>query len=101
MVSDQLKRLVHAIMEWALAPATAIGGAQVHCPAQVNTRQQIAAPVPVWSTSLDDSPHWLAVITFFDGSPSEKASLAPDSESKVKESMVSTWNFGSTGRPVW
>src|SRR5260370_28404333 len=70
-------------------------------PPVVEVRQQMAAPVAGWSVAMDDLPHRLAGITFFDGKPEEKASLAPDSETKAAGKSVSTWNFGSGGRPVW
>src|SRR5258708_37964528 len=79
------------------------GGAAdpIQCPPVVEVRQQMAATVAGWSAAMDDLPHRLAGITFFDGKPDEKASLAPDSETKAAGKSVSTWNLGSGGGPVW
>jgi hypothetical protein len=62
----------------------------IQCPPVVEVRQQMAAPVAGWFVAMDDLPHRLAGITFFDGKPEEKASLAPDSESKAAGKSVST-----------
>jgi hypothetical protein len=72
----------------------------VRCPPVIEVRQQMAAPVAGWSVAMDDLPNRFAGITFFDGKPEEKASLAPDSETKAGGRAVSTWSFGSGDRPV-
>jgi hypothetical protein len=84
-----------------MAAGCATAADQVKCPAQVDVRQQIAAPVAGWSAVMDDLPQRLAGITFFDGKPADKASLAPDSEAKANGKSISTWKFGADGRPVW
>jgi len=84
-----------------LAAGNGTAADQVKCPAQVDVRQQIGAPVAGWSTVIDDLPQRLAGITFFDGKPEDKASLAPDSESKANGKSISTWNFGASERPIW
>src|SRR4030081_2831885 len=95
LLRDSLKQLARAAMACALTSGFITAADQVRCPARVEVRQQITAPVPGWLTSLEDMPHSLAGITFFDGKPSEKASLAPDSETKVKGNIVSTWTFNA------
>jgi hypothetical protein len=67
----------------------------------VDVRQQIAAPIAGWSASLDDLKHLLAGVTFFDGKPEERASLAPDKEERANGKIVSTWNFIARDRGVW
>jgi hypothetical protein len=55
----------------------------VHCPPTIAVKQQLAAPVPGWSVTSDGMPHQLAGLTFFEGKPEDKASLAPDSGTNV------------------
>jgi hypothetical protein len=98
----------HSLCRWiryalllALAPETFLAAEGVQCPAQVDVRQQLTVPVAGWSALQDDSPHILAGITFYDGRPEDKASLAPDSEKRLRGKIVSTWLFGQGPRPVW
>lgn len=74
---------------------------QVQCPAKIEVKEQIAAAVAGWTPASDDLPHRFAGLTFFDGKPGEKASLAPDSESKANGKLVSTWKFVSGDRGLW
>lgn len=72
------------------------------CPATVQVRQQLAAPVPGWSAGIDKLPNALAGITFFDGSPSGNASLAPDKQSRVSGKEVAVWTFDpANSRPAF
>lgn len=74
----------------------------VQCPARLRVRQQIEAPIPGWSAVVDQLPNLLAGITFFDGKPEDKASLAPDKQSRQNGKDVAVWNFGTdTSRPVY
>ncbi len=84
-----------------LLAQTAAAADAVQCPARVEARQQISAPVPGWSVSAGDEPHLLAGITFYDGKPEEKASLAPDSETKRNGKTISTWTFASGEHGTW
>jgi hypothetical protein len=74
----------------------------VQCPAQLQVRQQIGAPVPGWSAAVDKLPNLLAGLTFFDGKPEDNASLAPDKQTRQNGKDVAVWNFGAdTNRPVY
>src|SRR5260370_20889105 len=97
---SQLSSIGKSLPILILCAARGGAAAPIKCPTVVEVRQQMAAPVAGWSVAMDDLPHRLAGITFFDGKPEEKASLAPDSETKAAGKSVSTWNFGSGGRPV-
>ncbi len=72
----------------------------VGCPKTIQVKEQLAAPVPGWTAASDGMPHQLAGLTFFDGKPEEKASLAPDGESTQRYQTISTWKFDKT-RPTW
>ena len=80
----------------------AVAADSLTCPANINTHQQLAASLPGWSTFLDDTPHLLAGITFYDGPPQEKASLAYDSISKSAGMQSAKWTFApAAGRATW
>ena len=40
-------------------------------------------------------------MTFFDGKPEDKASLAPDKRSRVNGKSIATWTFGFVERSIW
>jgi hypothetical protein len=73
----------------------------VYCPPTIQVKQQLAAPVAGWSVTTDGMPHQLAGLTFFDGKPEDKASLAPDKQAAVKGKNVASWIFDVSGRPIW
>jgi hypothetical protein len=72
----------------------------VGCPKTIQVKEQLAAPVAGWTAASDGMPHQLAGLTFFDGKPEEKASLAPDGEVTQRRQTISTWKFDKT-RPTW
>ncbi|SRR5579885_1036681 len=73
----------------------------VRCQAEIKVRQQIVAAASGWSALLDDMPHLLAGITFYEGKPEDKASLAPDTERKSGNKVVSTWLFSGGPQSTW
>ena len=74
----------------------------ITCPEAINTRQALIASVPGWTPMLDDTPHGLSGVTFYDGPPSEKASLVYDQITHGKSEQIATWRFvPPTGRPIW
>jgi hypothetical protein len=93
---------VFCIITLICLPASAVSGADVVlCPPELNVTQRLAAPVPGWSVASDGLPHWLAGLTFFDGKPEDKASLAPDKQTKLNGRTIASWTFDAGGRPVW
>ena len=51
---------------------------------------------------MDDTPHNLAGITFYDGPPSEKASLVYDKITKTKGEETAEWTFDPKNeRQTW
>lgn len=72
----------------------------VGCPMTIQVTEQLAAPVAGWTAASDGMPHLLASLTFFDGKPEEKASLAPDTHLTYRSSSVSIWKFAQA-RPTW
>jgi hypothetical protein len=93
--------LSYCLMALAIAVSTLSAADAVHCPPTIAVKQQLAAPVPGWSVTSDGMPHQLAGLTFFDGKPEDKASLAPDKNVIVKGKSVASWTFEASGRPIW
>lgn len=86
----------------------AFGGAFSHaaetvaCPDVITTRQELTSSPSGWSPMLDDTPHNLAGITFYDGPPAEKASLAYDHLKHGKAEDLATWTFTKQeDRRIW
>ena len=97
-----LRRLFFVSIFVALVSTFGSAADAVSCPATISARQQLAAPVAGWTAMEDDSPHNLAGITFYDGSPSEKASLVYDRITHGKTEQVATWTFApQKDRPIW
>jgi hypothetical protein len=72
------------------------------CPAKIDVHQQLATPVSGWTPTTDDTPNQLAGITFYDGTPQEKASLVYDDMKKAGGKQVATWSFTpGSGRQTW
>jgi hypothetical protein len=94
-------RLSHWLLALAIAASTLAAADAVHCPSTIEVKQQLAAPAPGWSVTSDRMPHQLAGVTFFDGKPEEKASLAPDKQVVIKGKSVASWAFDGSARPIW
>jgi len=63
------------------------------CPDTIAVRQELAAAVEGWTPTLDDTPHRLAGITFYDGPPQERASLVSDRTTKAAGKETAVWHF--------
>ena len=74
----------------------------ISCPASITTRQELTSSANGWSPLLDDTPHNLAGLTFYDGPPTEKASLAYDQYKHGKGEDLATWTFAKQeDRRIW
>lgn len=72
------------------------------CPARIDVGQQLTAPVAGWRSFNDDAPPQLAGVTFYDGSPQEKASLAYDDITRAGGKQIAKWSFAPhRERPIW
>lgn len=80
-----------------LAPFLAFG-AEVTCPAVIDTRQQASSPPAAWTVSREDGASQLAGITIHDGPPAEQASLVYDNRITGKGTWTAMWTF-SAGAP--
>jgi hypothetical protein len=76
--------------------------AETLCPTTIRVRQELVAPVAGWAPTQNDAPVQLAGITFYDGPPAEKASLAYDRMTKAGRKQIASWRFtAEEGRPAW
>ena len=72
------------------------------CPSTITTKQELTSSVSGWTSSLDKTPHDLAGVTFFDGPPSENASLVYDRMQRGKGQQTAVWTFATKkDRPIW
>jgi hypothetical protein len=72
------------------------------CPEAIVVEQHLANSIPGWSSLLDDTPHRLAGITFYDGPPEQKASLVSDKRAETGRKQTATWHFHvEDGRQIW
>lgn len=88
--------VVLAVASWTIFAADA-----VRCPPTIEVKQRLVSQTPGWSAASEEMLHQLAGLTFFDGKPEEKASLAPDREAKINGKTVATWTFNSGDRAIW
>lgn len=96
-----MTRLFICFTALTMAVLTVSAEDAVRCPPAIEVKQQLAVPAPGWSIASEKLPHQLAGLTFFDGKPEEKASLAPDKQVGAKGKTVASWTFVVSGRPIW
>jgi hypothetical protein len=85
-----------------LLTCVAIAADPIGCPANIDVQEQLSASTSGWQTTLDDAPHLLAGLTFYDGQPQEKASLVYDSMTKAAGKQVAKWTLTPEGgRAIW
>ena len=73
----------------------------MQCPPSIEVKQQLASQPAGWSVIPDEAAHQLAGVTFFEGNPRDRASLAPDRQTTMGGKSVALWTFGSNRDPVW
>ena len=54
-----------------------------------------------WEAGFSDLKPQIAMVTFFDGPPAERASLKYDSELKLRGGWVATWTLAANTRGYW
>ena len=69
------------------------GSEPANCPDSVDVKQELIAPVSGWTTMIDDTPHRLANVTFYDGPPQQRASLIYDEKSGSQERKLRRGTF--------
>jgi len=88
-----------------LASVPAESGAQLFasdaCPREIEVEQRVGVVPEGWNAAQTTATVALASVTFFDGPPSEKASLKFDSEDLQKRDRVASWNLPPNVRGYW
>jgi hypothetical protein len=81
--------------------APQLARAQSACPLTVAVEQKASAPTPDWTVTYSGYETAIAGVTIFDGPPAEQASLVPDNEKTVGDSIIQTWNLAKSDRGYW
>ena len=98
-----------------IAPATIVTGAQSKappkpvpeplgeslCPPAISVEQRVTAAPEGWEAALSAAKPQLAMVTFFDGPPAERALLKYDREEKEKRDWVGIWTLAPNSRGYW
>jgi len=88
-----------------LASVPAESGAQLFarntCPQKIEVEQRVGVIPEGWEAAQPTATVALASVAFFDGPPSEKASLKFDSEDTQKRDRVAFWNLPPNARGYW
>jgi hypothetical protein len=84
-----------------LAAALPVFAADSLCPDAVDVKQTGTAPIAEWSVSYSSTPTRLGMVTFYNGSPKEEASLVYDSWIDAKDASTATWKLPKDVRGYW
>jgi hypothetical protein len=72
------------------------------CPDTIPVKQELRQSIPGWQVFPADSPVRLEGVTFFDGSPHDKASLVYDQTTRAGGKEIMTWHFlPNKDRQIW
>ena len=71
------------------------------CPATISVEQRVIGAPDGWEAAQSDAKPQLAMVTFFDGPPDERASLKYDREEKEKRGWVAIWNLAPGTHGYW
>lgn len=71
------------------------------CPETIDVEQRVTDAAQGWEAGLSGRKTQLAMVTFFDGPPAERASLKYDSELKLRGNWVATWTLAANTRGYW
>ena len=97
-----MKRVTFALIAFACAIApVSLVRAESACPATIVVDQRASAPAPDWTVSYSGYETAVAGVTIFDGPPAQQASLVPDSEKTVGDSIIQVWQLPKSDRGYW
>lgn len=91
-MTDHLKMAIAVVAGILLLPivSSAAGGI---CPNSIAVEEHLAKPVNTWEAVLEEFPHQLSSVGFYDGHPRKKAELTPDKDKKNKKKQTASWHF--------
>ncbi len=99
--SEATRRLLVAAVVMGHA-AGASAADEVACPETIAVESRLLAPPPSWEVRYAEPKGELMGVTFYDGPPSEGASLVYDRASKSGKTWTATWKFtANEGRGFW
>ncbi len=98
-----------AATRWLLVAAVVMGHAAgawaadgTACPQTIAVESRLLAPLPSWEVRYGEPKGELMGVTFYDGPPSEEASLVYDQASTSGKTWTATWKFtANEGRGYW
>lgn len=103
-----MRRKTGIVWSFALAALLSISGAwalDLKCPARINTDQGLRGAEAGWEAVAkfsSETPNTLSGVQFFEGHPSQMASLAPDQSREQKGKSVNFWKFeAKTSSEQW
>ena len=97
-----MKRLTLILIGLACATAPVhLAQAESACPQTVAVEQRASAPTPDWTVTYSGYETAVAGVTIFDGPPAQQASLVPDSEKTVGDSIIQVWQLPKSDRGYW
>jgi hypothetical protein len=74
----------------------------ISCPEKISAESRVLAPPPSWEVRYEGTEAELKAVGFYDGPPSEGASLVYDKEVRSRKSTTATWHFpANEGRGYW
>ena len=97
-----MKQLTFILIAFAcaLAPVN-FARAESACPQTIAVEQKASAPAPDWTVTYSGYETAVAGVTIFDGPPAEQASLVPDNEKTVGDSVIQSWQLAKSARGYW
>ena len=84
----------------AIAPVR-FAQAESACPATIAVQQRASAPASDWTVTYSGYETAVAGVTIFDGPPAQQASLVPDNEKTVGDSIIQVWQLPKSNRRYW
>lgn len=102
-------RRVPGSTRWLLVAAVVVARAagawaadEMACPQTIAAESRLSAPPPSWEVGYGDAKGDLMGVTFYEGPPSEGASLVYDQTSKSAKTWTATWKLtANQGRGYW
>lgn len=93
--------LAITFLAWVSPESGAQSFAKNACPPKIEVEHRVTAVPDGWETARATAAASLASVTFFDGPPTERASLKYDSEDRQKRDQVAIWNLSPSARGYW
>ena len=84
----------------AIAPVC-FARAESACPATIAVQQRASAPASDWTVTYSGYETAVAGVTIYDGPPAQQASLVPDNEKTVGDSIIQVWQLPKSNRGYW